>query len=129
MTQDSTDNLPGAIIRRPWFGLLLSLLLLFWIFLREKQVDPDLFGRVAVGRLIEARGGVPEQDPFAYTRTKPVWIDHEWLSGVVFYRVARFGGDSALFLFKLAVCALSILLLAGARMTLSGGRSVALPSL
>lgn len=57
------------------------------------SADPDLFARVAVGRLIEVKGGVTDQDPFAFTPLLDRWIDHEWLSGVIFYRVARLGGD------------------------------------
>jgi hypothetical protein len=63
--------------------------------------DPDLFARVAVGRLIEVTGGVTDQDPFAFTPLLDRWIDHEWLAGVVFYQVARLGGDWGLLTFDL----------------------------
>lgn len=67
----------------------------------QPAADPDLFARVAVGRLIELTGRVVDQDPFAFSPLLPRWIDHEWLSGVVFYRVAQVGGDGALLLFSL----------------------------
>jgi hypothetical protein len=49
--------------------------------------DPDLWGRFAVGKLYLERGEMPTTDPFAYTPTLPNWVDHEWLSGVVFYGI------------------------------------------
>lgn len=73
--------------------------------------DPDLFARVAVGRLIEKLGYLPLQDPFAFSPKNPIWVDHEWLSGVVFFQLSQFGGDALLFSFKLALASLSVLLL------------------
>ncbi len=49
--------------------------------------DADLWGRMAVGKMFLARGEMPTTDPFAFTPTLPLWVDHEWLSGVVFYGV------------------------------------------
>jgi hypothetical protein len=61
------------------------------------EADEDLWGRMAAGRLTMSEGRVPEKDVFAYVPTKPLWVDHEWLSGVVFYEVHRaFGGTGLL---------------------------------
>lgn len=62
--------------------------------------DPDLWGRLAVGKLFFARGGMPKTDPFAYTPTLPRWIDHEWLTGVVFYVIDLWTGEPGLLLLK-----------------------------
>ncbi|HEX8203203.1 MAG TPA: hypothetical protein VF590_22190, partial [Isosphaeraceae bacterium] len=62
--------------------------------------DPDIWGRMAVGRLFLERGRMPRSDPFAYTPTLPEWIDHEWLSGVVFYLVHAWSGEAGLILQK-----------------------------
>jgi hypothetical protein len=52
-----------------------------------------MFARIAVGRLVQRDGGVSHTDPFAYTPKLDRWVDPEWLSGVIFWRVAEFGGD------------------------------------
>lgn len=66
---------------------LLPLMIMAWRLLSPSEADPDLFARVAVGRLVQAHGAIPLIDPFAFTPTLPLWIDHEWLSGVVFWFV------------------------------------------
>ncbi|MCO6432360.1 MAG: hypothetical protein J5J00_16010 [Deltaproteobacteria bacterium] len=82
--------------------------------------DPDLFARIAMGRLVIRDGRVPLQDPFAFTPTKPVWIDHEWLSGVVFYLLAAFDGDRALFAFKAVIMSATVFFLLKAQRLRNG---------
>src|SRR3990172_2988905 len=67
---------------------------------------------MAAGRLTLSEGCVHEKDVFAYVPTKPLWVDHEWLSGVVFYEVHRaFGGAGLLALrAALGVGAMALLL-------------------
>jgi hypothetical protein len=36
---------------------------------------------------VEKFGAVPLKDPFAFTPKLPAWIDHEWLSGVIYYQI------------------------------------------
>lgn len=81
---------------------------LFWViglllyqFLGSLAADPDLFARVAVGRLIELNQFVTDQDPFAFTPKTARWIDHEWLSGYLFYYSASYGQDLGLFFLKI----------------------------
>ena len=62
--------------------------------------DSDMGGRLAVGRLFLAKGHMPLADPFAYTPTLPMWIDHEWLTGVVFYVLQIIGGDAGILVAK-----------------------------
>ncbi len=70
-----------------------------------RAADPDLFARVAVGRIVELTGWIAPIDPFSFTALAGLWIDHEWLSGVVFYQLSRFGGDPALWWLKWALFA------------------------
>ena len=65
--------------------------------------DPDLFARVAMGRLVISQNAVPRIDPFSFTPVLPKWIDHEWLSGLVFYLVSQGLGDTGLILLKLGL--------------------------
>lgn len=72
--------------------------------------DPDLFARVAVGRLI-SRDGVYLFDPFAFTPRKLFFIDHEWFAGYFFYWITKLGGDRGLVFFSLFTLLLSIWIL------------------
>ena len=69
--------------------------------------DPDVWGRMAVGRLFLETGRMPNTDPFSYTPTVP-WVDHEWLSGVYFYLVHLWLGEAGLIVQK-AIVGLGIL--------------------
>lgn len=89
---------------------LMSVLVLY-----EPQADPDLFARTAVGRLFETNGGVTDQDPFAFTPLKDRFIDHEWLAGVLFYRIAELGGEWGLLLFNVLGMILMVLLIVRAQ--------------
>jgi hypothetical protein len=64
--------------------------------LQCRDADPDLFARLAVGRLLDGLGYLPHQDPFAFTDRYPTWFDHEWGSGVLFYWVYGWFGDAGL---------------------------------
>jgi hypothetical protein len=79
------------------------------------EADEDLWGRMASGRLTLAEGAVPKKDVFAYVATKPVWVDHEWLSGIVFHEVHRTFGGAGLIVLRaaLGVGAVALLLAAG----------------
>ena len=80
-------------------GLICAVL---WAFLGDTvAADPDLFARVAMGRLVERDGLVPMTDPFAFTPKHSLWIDHEWLAGVAFWQIAQAGGDWLLFWSKI----------------------------
>ena len=64
--------------------------------------DMDLPMHVAAGRWILAHG-VPHADPFSYTAAGRPWVDHEWLTQVLFALLEQVGGIEAL---KLLGCAL-----------------------
>jgi hypothetical protein len=94
--------------------------LLSALVLSDPQADPDLFARTAVGRLIEVNGGVTDQDPFAFTPLRDRFIDHEWLAGVVFYRVADLGGEWGLVLLNVIGLILMVVLVVRAQHERSG---------
>jgi len=58
--------------------------------LTQNLADPDLFARLAVGKLW-ITGGKPTTDPFSFLETHALWIDHEWLSGILFYVLKNLG--------------------------------------
>ena len=67
------------------------------------KVDPDLWGHVRFGGDILA-SGFADADPYSFTSDIP-WINHEWLSEVIFYLAWTLGGGLGLILLKIAVVA------------------------
>lgn len=101
--EDSTGGSSVPAWRRLDEPVALVLLLLFclsWVTLLKPDFDPDIWARLAVGKLVVESGGVTTHDPFAYTPKRPEWIDHEWGAGVIFYLVASLGGQKALLILK-----------------------------
>lgn len=88
--------------------------LLVWVYLARQFAirlgDPDLWGRLAVGQWFLAWGQMPTNDPFSYTPQLPLWVDHEWLTGVVFYALWANFGETGILLFKTALGLTTVLL-------------------
>lgn len=112
---------------KPWPAIFCVGLVLLAAVTNDPAADPDLFHRVAVGRLVELTGGVMHQDPFSFSPRLESWVDHEWLSGVLFFQLARLGGDSALLVFDLTAMLLTILLAVWAHKQRLGNSGVILP--
>jgi hypothetical protein len=74
---ESTETSGTNPIREPLAILLLLLLSLCAVNLLKPDGDPDVWARLAVGKLIVESGAVPDRDPFSYTETRPLWVDHE----------------------------------------------------
>jgi hypothetical protein len=81
------------------FGITFLLVLHFLTF-RVIIPDYDLWARLAVGSIFFQTGGVLKHDIFSYAPTKPLWVDHEWGSGVILYTLAHFFGDTGILIFK-----------------------------
>ncbi|MDJ0851213.1 MAG: hypothetical protein QNK04_22805 [Myxococcota bacterium] len=102
----------GAVRRALAFALPASLVLVGLV--AGQRADPDLWGRLSVAAVIFEAGHVPLVDDFSYTASGRPWIDHEWLTGVVFYTVLAGSGEPGLLLFKYALAAASLLLVLAA---------------
>ena len=89
------------------FSFPVSLLLLQIV--AAQTADLDLWGRLSVGAVLFQAGHLPRIDDFSYTAAGAPWIDHEWLTGVVFYGLLLVG-EPALVLFKYAAALLALLL-------------------
>lgn len=98
-------------LKAPYLAAFVALFIIIGIFGLHIPLDPDLFARLAVGRLIDTVGYVPLHDPFAFTPKKPIWIDHEWLSGYIFYYFWKIGGETSIFLLRIGGAALTLLIL------------------
>jgi hypothetical protein len=64
--------------------------------------DIDLWGYMSFGRLFWQGGPFPYHDVFSYIPTKAVFIYHEWLTGVVLFKIFDLSGDAGLQIFKYA---------------------------
>lgn len=94
------------------FWLLITAWLVAVLVVASGQIaDPDLWGRLSVGALWFQGGHFPYHDVFSYTAPHVPWIDHEWLSGVVFYQVLTALGEPAFMLLKYGLILLMLALL------------------
>ncbi len=113
-----------SFLQSPRAAFAAACLFLAYLIFSNLGADPDLFARTAVGELVRSLGYVPHQDPFAFSPRKAVWVDHEWLAGVVFSYIAQYLGDIGLVLIKLLAAAYSILFLLRAGRLYSGRSTV-----
>jgi hypothetical protein len=80
------------------------------LLVASQRADPDLWGRISMGAVLFEAGHLPRSDDFSYTAAGARWVDHEWLSGVVFYALLRAVGEPGLQLFKYGMVAFALAL-------------------
>lgn len=81
-------------------------LLLIFIYLghlTSNKADYDLWGYLSFGRLFWENKGFPYHDVFSYMPTKTIWVYHEWLTGVMLFRVHQYTGMAGLQVLKYLV--------------------------
>jgi len=88
-------------------GIFLSILLLSIAPIS----DPDIWWHLATGKYILESGQIPRTDIFSHTVPGKEWVDHEWLSQVVFYQVYLWGGFAGVVLLKTAAVLVTFLFL------------------
>ena len=76
--------------------------LVFYRF-SETVADPDLWGHVTFGRVVWQTGTISLPDPFSYVTAGHLWLNHEWLSEVIFYLAFAALGPPGLIVLKTAV--------------------------
>ncbi len=103
--------LRGLIRSIPSAGFSLFLFLLFFMLSLQKIHNYDLFWHLGAGRWIVEHGAIPRADPFSFTRQGQPWIDHAWLSQLIFHGLHRLGGWNALIIFKAVIAGICFLLL------------------
>lgn len=105
---------------RLWKGGIAVLLVGILIRLTSNTIaDPDLWGHIRFGQLTRRLGSVTLADPYSYVTVGHPWINHEWLSEVIFSRVWDSLHTSGLVALKTAFV-LVILLLVYRRLWRSG---------
>jgi hypothetical protein len=73
--------------------------------------DPDLWGHVRFGLDILESGQISRVDPYSYLTSGMPWINHEWLSEVMYAWAYLRGGTPGIVLLKAALGRLLFLLL------------------
>jgi len=74
--------------------------------------DNDLWGYLSFGSVFWEDGYFPFQDIFSYPPTKPVWVYHEWLTGVFFYFIYKYSGSPGL---QLLHCVIAVTIYLGCK--------------
>lgn len=90
---------------------LLIFCLGFFLFSYFRGFDPDLWGHIKFGEVIWSTGQIPQTDFFSFSPVKPLWVNHELLSEIVFYLVFKLhsGGFYLLFL-KAVICTVALVI-------------------
>lgn len=80
--------------------------------------DGDLWAKLALGASVLRQGHLLRHDVFAFTPALPLYIDHEWGAGLVFFAMLDWFGPPALMILKiaLAVGAIGFAMLAARRL-------------
>jgi hypothetical protein len=81
-----------------------------FVMASRNVTDPDVWWHLRTGQLILQNQHVPHSDPYSFTRAGAPWVDHEWLSQLLIYRLYRLGGWAALIMTFGVVVAAGLLL-------------------
>jgi hypothetical protein len=65
--------------------------------------DPDLWGHVKFGEATWQTKTLSPHNLYSFTAPDHPWINHEWLSELIFYAIYSYLGDAGLLLLKLSV--------------------------
>lgn len=71
---------------------------IFFMALRP-PTDPDLFWHLKTGELMWQYKIIPHIDWYSYTMSNFAWIDHEWLSEILIFKIKEFFGWAGLAIF------------------------------
>lgn len=75
------------------------------------EADTDLFGHLMYGEDILQSGSLPALNSYSYTNPDYPWVNHKWLSSLIFASIYRFTGGSGILIFKISIFLLIISLL------------------
>lgn len=83
------------------FIVILSLFLVFIFSQKTDLANSDLGRHLENGRLVWQEKQILYQNFYSYTEPEHRFINHHWLSGVIFYQVYQLGGFVALTIFNI----------------------------
>jgi hypothetical protein len=79
---------------------------LFWY--SDTVADPDIWGHIRFGQDILRTGSIIQTDTYSYRTSGQIWINHEWLSEVIFAAIYDRAGARGLIIFKVVVSLLIV---------------------
>ncbi|MFC1452035.1 hypothetical protein ACFLSJ_01670 [Verrucomicrobiota bacterium] len=82
-------------------------------FFSDNAADPDLWGHLTFGRHTFETGSIERVDRYSYSCPGARWINHEWLSEVLFHAVFSRWGGAGLIALKTAVGLVILALVCG----------------
>src|SRR5438094_2399516 len=115
--ETGTAKAAGATVQVLDGLLVVAVLALAFLLASFPARNPDLWGNLAVGRMV-AHGEYPfGVDPFSALDPAPVWINPAWLTGLLLYSLYKLAGGPALVVLKAALVTVlaSVLLLTSRR--------------
>ena len=80
---------------------LLGLFSFLTVLAYHNIADGDLWAKLILGSSVLEAGKLLRHDLFAFTPTLPIYVDHEWGSGLIFYTLLKFFGPASLMLLKM----------------------------
>ncbi|MBL7068588.1 MAG: hypothetical protein ISS34_01845 [Candidatus Omnitrophica bacterium] len=83
--------------------ILLILASASFFFFSINSTDTDLWGHLKFGEDIQKTQTVPRYDSYSYSFFGKRWINHEWLSELLFYTIFKFTTSTGLILFKVGL--------------------------
>lgn len=98
-----TPSMPPSASR--FYPLLSKIFIFAFAFDQFSLItaDPDLWGHIEFGREAWLQKSPPTTDPYSYTAQGLPWINHEWLSEILYYLIYSWMGSSGLLMFKAAL--------------------------
>ena len=105
-----TENKFAEILKKTAFFITLFLFSSV-LMLIKNGADNDLWHRMAVGKIFSQLGWITYNDIFSYFPKKEMWVDHEWLSGIIFHYLANFFGDYGLITLQILITFLVLFLI------------------
>src|SRR6202012_4194785 len=85
---------PRQILESTPLTFVACLIALVAVQASRQFADADLWGRLSGAGLWLGSGNFPYRDTLSFTAPSQPWIDHEWLSALIFYGVLREFGEA-----------------------------------
>ncbi len=76
--------------------VVISLITITSYRLSNTSADIDLWGYMSFGKLFWEGNSFPYRDLFSYVSKEEIWIYHEWLTGVLLYKIYDLFGEAGL---------------------------------
>lgn len=91
--------------------LLIILIITIFLLAIFKIRNYDIWWHLKAGEVIVTTLNIPYQDIFSHTAKTHIWINHEWLSQVIFFIIFKLSGINGLILFKACLITIAFILL------------------